>query len=77
MARIQQSQNIDNLIQGIEFVIENRCSLSDEDLTVLSKVLTRLRFLRRKKGKTNKQILQIVVEVVAILTKVFTSEPPS
>lgn len=74
MARLKQSQNIDNLIQSIEFVIENRCSLSDEDLTILNDALIRLQDLKKKKGKTNKQILQIVVEIVEILAVFFKSD---
>jgi len=73
MARVKQSQNIDSLIQGIEAIIENRCSLSEMDLAVLTKALTLLNDLKRKKGKTNEQILQCVVDVVVQLSKFFKS----
>ena len=71
MARIKQSQNIDSLIQGIKTISENRCSLSETDLTVLTKASLLLNELKRKKGRTNKQILQCVVDVVVLLSKIF------
>jgi len=71
MSRLKQNQNIDSLIQGIETVIESRCSLSDKDLLILNEALNLLKNLRKKKGKTNEQILQTVVEVVVLLSKFF------
>ena len=71
MARIKQSQNIDSLIQGIETIKENRCSLSEKDLLILNEALSLLKNLKRKKGKTNKQILQAVVDVVVLLSNFF------
>lgn len=71
MSRLKQNQNIDSLIQGIETVIENRCSLSDKDLLILNEALNLLKNLKKKKGKTNEQILQVVVEVVVLLSKFF------
>ena len=71
MARVKQSQNIDSMIQSIETVIENRCSLSDKDLLILSEALNLLKSLKKKKGKTNEQILQVVVDVVVLLSKFF------
>lgn len=69
MSRLKQNQNIDSLIQGIETVIESRCSLSDMDLLILNEALNLLKNLKKKKGKTNEQILQTVVEVVVLLSK--------
>ncbi|MDD4429190.1 MAG: hypothetical protein GYA02_11005 [Clostridiaceae bacterium] len=71
MSRLKQNQNIDSLIQGIETVIESRCSLSDKDLLILNEALNLLKNLKKKKGKTNEQILQTVVEVVVLLSKFF------
>lgn len=51
MARLRQSQNIDSLMQSIETVTENRCSLSDKDLLILSEALNLLRSLKKKKGR--------------------------
>lgn len=74
MARIKQSQNIDDLILSINVIIENRCSLSEEDVTILSEALALLQNLKRKKGKTNKEILETVVEVVVLLSRFFGKE---
>ena len=71
MSRLKQNQNIDSLIQDIETVIESRCSLSDKDLLILNEALNLLKNLKKKKGKTNEQILQTVVEVVVLLSKFF------
>lgn len=71
MARKQQSQNIDSLIHSINSVIENRCSLSEEDVKILNEALQLLTDLKRKKGKTNKDVLLIVVQVVEVLTRFF------
>jgi hypothetical protein len=74
MARIKQSQNIDDLILSINVIIENRCSLSEEDVTILNEALALLQNLKRKKGKTNKEILETVVEVVVLLSRFFGKE---
>ena len=71
MPRILQCQNIDSLIQGINTIIENRCSLSDEDVKILNDAKAHLELLKRKKGKTNKDILKTLVKVVELLSKFF------
>lgn len=74
MSRIRQNQNIDNLIQGIRVITESQCSLSDEDRNVLTEAIKRLQFLKRKKGKTNKQILEEIAKVIGLLTKFFVGK---
>lgn len=71
MSRLKQNQNIDNLIQGIRVITESQCSLSEQDRNVLNEALERLQNLKRKKGKTNQQILEEVAKVIALLTKFF------
>ncbi|MFA7650741.1 MAG: hypothetical protein WCY06_10475 [Flavobacteriaceae bacterium] len=71
MSRLKQIQNIDNLIQGITVIAESQCSLSEQDRVVLNEALERLQNLKRKKGKTNEQILQEFVKVIELLTKFF------
>lgn len=73
MSRFKQHQSIDSLIQSIETITQNRCSLSEMDLAVLTQALTMLNDLKRKKGRTNEQILQCVVDVVVLLSKFFRS----
>ena len=71
MPRFKQTQNINSLIQGIEIIAENRCSLSEMDFEVLTKALTLLEKIKRKKGRTNEQILQCVVDVIVSLSEFF------
>ncbi len=71
MSRLKQIQNIDNLIQSITVIAESQCSLSEQDRVVLNEALERLQNLKRKKGKTNEQILQEFVKVIELLTKFF------
>lgn len=71
MSRLKQNQNIDNLIQGITVITESQCSLSEQDRVVLNEALERLLNLKRKKGKTNQQILEELAKVIELLTKFF------
>jgi hypothetical protein len=73
MSRIKQAQSIDSLIQGINTITQNRCSLSEMDLTVLTQAVTLLNELKRKKGRTNEQMLQCVVNVIVLLSKFFSN----
>jgi len=74
MSRIKQNQNIDNLIQSITVIAESQCSLSEQDLIVLNEALDRLQFLKRKKGKTNQQVLSELSKVIVLLTNFFVKE---
>jgi len=58
-------------MQCIKSISEDRCSLSEEDLKILNETMILLRNLKKKKGKTNKQILEAVVKVVVSITKFF------
>lgn len=71
MSRLKQNQNIDNLIQSIRFITESQCSLSEQDKMVLNEALERLESLKRKKGKTNQQILVEIAKIIELLTKFF------
>ena len=71
MSRLKQSQNIDNLVKAIIVITESQCSLSDQDKFILNEILERLQMLKRKKGKTNQQILNEVVKIIELLTKFF------
>lgn len=71
MSRLKQNRNIDSLIQGIETVRKSQCSLSEKDLNVLNEALETLSVLKRKKGKTNEQILTEIVKVIQLLSNFF------
>ena len=74
MSRLKRNQNIDGLIQGIKTIAENRCSLSDKDVVILNEALDLLDSLKKKKGKTNEDILAIVVKLVDLLSSFFTND---
>lgn len=74
MSRIRQTQNIDSLIESITTIIENRRSLSEGDFLILNEALNLLKNLKRKKGKTNEQIIRAVVQVVKLLSQFFMND---
>ncbi|MCC6700764.1 MAG: hypothetical protein IT221_04525 [Fluviicola sp.] len=74
MSRLKQNQIIDNAIQSIVTITKSQCSLSEQDLIVLNEALERLQFLRRKKGRTNKQIQEELAKTVKLLIKFFTQD---
>jgi hypothetical protein len=74
MGRIKQNQNIDDVIQSIASIAKSQCSLSDQDLNVLNEAIERLQFLKRKKGKTNKQIRKEVAVIIGLLAKFFVED---
>jgi len=71
MSRKKQLKSIDDLIQRIMIIAENQCSLSDEDSCVLSDVIIELQQLKRKKGKTNKQIQETFSRIAVSLLRFF------
>lgn len=71
MSRLKQNRNIDSLIQSIETIRKSQCSLSEEDVKVLNEALEILVMLKRKKGRTNEQVLTEIVKVVKLLSKFF------
>ena len=71
MSRLKQNRNIDSLIENIQSITKNQCSLSEQDLKVLNEALSVLHNLKKKKGKTNEQVLMEVVKIVELLTKFF------
>lgn len=71
MSRLKQIQIIDTAIQSVASITKSQCSLSEKDLIVLNEALERLQFLKRKKGKTNEQIRNEIVQVVALLVNFF------
>jgi hypothetical protein len=71
MSRLKQNRNIDSLIESIQSITKSQCSLSEQDLKVLNEALIILHNLKKKKGKTNEQILKEVVKIVELLTKFF------
>lgn len=74
MSRLKQNQNIDRLIQSINSIVENRCSLSEKDVKILIESQNLLKNLKKKKGKTNGDILSTVVNIVILLSSFFRND---
>ena len=72
MSRLKQNQSIDSLVQSIKTVTESQCSLSEQDLNVLDEASEKLQILKKKKGKTNEQILTEVAKVLELLINFLT-----
>jgi hypothetical protein len=71
MSRLKQNQSIDSLIQSISSITQSQCSLSEQDSVVLNEAFERLQNLKRKKGKTNEQILNEIAIIIELLIKFF------
>lgn len=71
MGRLKQNKNIGSLIQSIETISKSQCSLSEQDLLILSMVTERLHLLRKKKGRTNEELLTESAKVIELLTTFF------
>lgn len=65
------SQNIDELIQGIECIIKSRCPLLDEDRKLLMKVVITLKKCKRKRSLMDTTNLLLIVKAVDLLVKFF------
>lgn len=72
MARKKQSQSTDRLINSINQILESRCSLSERDKN-LTEAIAKLQMLKKKKGKTNKEILEAGVEILELIAEYFKS----
>jgi hypothetical protein len=71
MALQLSSQHIDGLIQGIESITQNRCSLSDEDRNLLQQVIVILKRYKRKRTSGDAASLLLIARAVELLTKFF------
>lgn len=74
MYRRKMYQNIDNIVQGIMIITENQCSLSEQDKIILYEALEKLQSLKKKKGKTNKQLLEEIAQIIGLLTNFFVKK---
>lgn len=73
MSRKAQTKHFDQLEGNIQLLIENRGSLSDEDVKILEEAKVTLHDLRKKKGRTNDQILRVMVVVFELITRFLCS----
>ena len=73
---LSKTQNIDRLILGVRSITENRCSLLEEEVNLLEKVIGELEKLKRKREQDESETQALIIKVVKILTQffVFTDE---
>lgn len=74
MSRVKQIRIIDSAIICVNAITESQCSLSDQDQKIIAEAVSRLQRLKKKKGKTNGQIQQEIVQVVLLLIKFFAKD---
>jgi len=64
---------MDALIATFEnIIIENQCSLLEEDLTVLTAAFAKLQMLKSKKGLTDKHLKQEVTKIFELINQFLT-----
>jgi len=73
---LRKTQNIDRLILGVRSITENRCSLLEEEVNLLEKVIGELEKLKRKRKRDDSETQALIIKVVKMLTQffVFTDE---
>jgi hypothetical protein len=71
MKILNSSQSIDELIDGINFFIRNRCSLSDQDRHLLSEAVAALEKYKRQKAIKGVAQVLLVARAIELLTKFF------
>ena len=74
MSRLKQIRVIDSAISSVTAITQNQCSLSEQDQKIIAEAVSGLQRLRKKKGKTNGQIQQEIVQVVLLLIKFFAKD---
>lgn len=68
MSRLKRLRSIDALINQLDHITKNQCSLSNADLELLTDAKLKLIKLKVKKGLTDKHYQQYVVEIVELIT---------
>ena len=66
-----QNQNIDRLIHGILLITESRCSLIDEDVSLLKDVIVELNKFKQQRERNGTTNLDLIVKIIGMLTKFF------
>ncbi|NDW09328.1 hypothetical protein D0T56_06595 [Dysgonomonas sp. 520] len=72
MSRLQRLQNINGLIEILQSIAKNQCSLSEMDVHLLNEAIAKLNRLKIKKGLTNKHYQLEIVNIVELIFKFLT-----
>lgn len=69
MSRLKRQQSIDGLINALETISKSQCSLSENEVSLLSDAIAKLNDLRRKKGLTNKHYQLEIADIVNLINQ--------
>ena len=72
MSRIKRLKNIDDLLEKLEVIAKNQCSLSETELDLLNEAVAKLNRLRIKKGLTDKHYQIEIADIVLLLFNFLT-----
>jgi hypothetical protein len=67
MSRVKRLQSIDGLINVIQTIQQNQCSLSESDVNLLNDAAAKLKKLRTKKGLTDKHYQMEIADIVQLI----------
>ncbi len=71
MSRLKRLQNINGLIENLQSIAKNQCSLSETDVNLLNNAIAKLNRLKTKKGLTNKHYELEITDIVELIIKFF------
>ena len=67
MSRLKRLQNIDGLKTSLQTILQNQCSLSENDVNLLNDAVAKLNRLRTKKGLTDKQYQTEIADIIDLI----------
>ena len=69
MSRLTRLQSINGLIETLQSIAKNQCSLSETDVNLLINAKAKLERLKKKKGLTDKHYQLEITDVVELILK--------
>lgn len=69
MSRLKRLQSIDGMINTLQTIQKNQCSLSEKDNDLLNAAIAKLNKLRSHKGLTDKHLKIRVADIVELITE--------
>lgn len=69
MSRLKRLQSIDGMINTLQTIQQNQCSLSEKDNDLLNAAIAKLNKLRSHKGLTDKHLKIRVADIVELITE--------
>jgi hypothetical protein len=69
MSRQSRLRSINGLIEILQTITLNQCSLSESDVNLINEAILKLNTLRFKKGLTNKHYQLEIADIVNLINK--------